>query len=71
MHRKRTQVVSAITGATGMARRTAMVAGERDPPRLAKRRNPHGHHDEADSAKALQGPGRAEHLWAFQQARAL
>ncbi len=71
MPRKRTQVVSEITGVTGMAIRKAILAGERDPQRLAKLRNPHCHHDEDDSAKALQGPWRAEHLFALQHAIAL
>jgi hypothetical protein len=64
MHRKCTQVVSASTGVTGMAILKAILAGERDPPRLAKLRHPHCHHDEADIAKALQGTGRAAHLCA-------
>jgi hypothetical protein len=64
MHRTRTQVVSDLTGVTGMAIRTAIVAGARNPQRLAKRRNPHCHHDEDDIAKALQGPWRAAHLCA-------
>jgi hypothetical protein len=64
MHRKLTQVVSAIPGVTGMAILQAILAGERDPQRLAKRRNPHCHHEEEDIAKALQGPWRAAHLCA-------
>ncbi len=64
MHRKLTQVVSEITGVTGMAILKAIVAGERDPQPLAQRRNPHGHHDADDIATALQGPWRAEHLCA-------
>jgi transposase len=71
MHLTRTQVVSAITGVTGMAILKAIIAGERDPQRLAKLRNPHCHHAEDDIAKALQGPWRAAHLFAFQQAIAL
>ena len=61
---KLTPVVSASTGVTGMAILQASIAGERDPQRLAKLRNPHCHHDEDDIAKALQGPWRAEHLFA-------
>ena len=64
MHRTLTQVVSASTGVTGMAILKAILAGERDPQHLAKLRNPHCHHDEEDIAKALQGPWRAEHLFA-------
>ena len=68
MHRKLTQVVSDITGVPGLALLKAILAGERDPPHLAQRRHPHGHHPEDDIATALQGPGRAEHLLAFRQA---
>ena len=64
MHRTLTQVVSALTGVTGMAILKAIIAGERDPQRLAKLRTPHCHHDEDTIAKALQGPWRAEHLFA-------
>ena len=64
MHCKLTQVVSDITGVTGMAILTAIIVGERDPQRLAKLRTPHCHHDEEDIAKALQGTWRAEHLFA-------
>ena len=68
MHLKLTQVVSEITGVTGMAILKAIIAGERDPQRLAQLRNPHCHHAEDDIAKALQGTWRAEHLFALRQA---
>jgi hypothetical protein len=68
MHLKLTQGVSAIPGVTGLAILRAILAGERAPQRLAKLRTPHGHHPEDDSAKALQGPWRAEHLCALRQA---
>jgi transposase len=68
MNLKLTQVVSAITGVTGMAILKAILAGERDPQRLAKLRNPHCHHTEDDIAEALQGTWRAEHLFALRQA---
>ena len=55
MHRKLPQVVSAITGVTGMAILKAIIAGERAPQRLAKLRTPHCHPDADDIAKALQG----------------
>jgi transposase len=71
MNLKRTQVVSEITGVTGMAILKAILAGERDPQRLAQLRNPHCHHTEDDIAKALQGTWRAEHLCALRQAVAL
>src|SRR3989442_8588386 len=68
MNLKLTQVVSDITGVTGMAIIKAIIAGERDPQRLAKLRNPHCHHDADEIAKALQGTWRAEHLFALRQA---
>ena len=71
MHRTRTHVVSALTGATGMAIRKAIIAGARDPVTLATLRHPHGHHAADDMAKAVQGPWRAAHLCALQQAVAL
>ena len=68
MHLKLTQGVSDITGVTGMAIIKAILAGERDPQRLAKLRNPHCHHDADAIAKALQGTWCAEHLCALRQA---
>jgi hypothetical protein len=68
MNLKLTQVVSDITGATGMAILKALIAGERDPQHLAKLRNPHCPHNADDIAKALQGTWRAEHLFALRQA---
>src|SRR4030095_3197299 len=65
---KLTQVVSEITGGTGMAILKAIIAGERNPHSLVKLRNPHCHHAEDDIAKALQGTWRAEHLFALRQA---
>jgi transposase len=68
MNLKLSQVVSNLTGATGMAILHAIIAGERDPLTLAKLRNPRCQHSEDDIAKALQGTWRAEHLFALQQA---
>jgi len=68
MNLKLTQVVSDLTGVTGMAIIKAIIAGERKPQRLAQLRNPHCHHDTDDIAKALQGNWRAEHLFALRQA---
>jgi transposase len=68
MNLKLTQVVSDMTGVTGMAIIKAIIAGEHNPQRLAQLRNPHCHHDTDDMAKALQGNGRAEHLFALRQA---
>jgi hypothetical protein len=68
MHLKLSQVVSDLTSVTGRAILRAIIAGERDPLPLARLRHPHCQHREAEMAKALQGPWRAEHLFALQQA---
>jgi len=68
MNLKLTQVVSHITGVTGMAILKAILAGERNPQRLAQLRNPHCHYETDDIAKALQGNWRTEHLFALRQA---
>jgi transposase len=71
MNLKRPHVVSDVTGETGMASMRAMLAGERDPVRLARLRNYRCYHDEETIAKALQGQWREEHLFALAQAVAL
>jgi len=71
MHRTRTQGVSDLTGATGMAIIKALLAGARAPPPLAQLRTPHCHHDADAIAKARQGPGRAAPLCALPPAGAL
>jgi transposase len=68
MNLKLTEVVSDINGKTGMAILRAILAGERDPQRLARHRDPRCKHDQATIAKALEGHWRAEHLFALQQA---
>jgi transposase len=71
MNVKLTEVVSDITGATGMAILRAILRGERDPLRLAKFRNRNCKRTEAEIARALQGNWRDEHLFALKQALAL
>ena len=68
MNLKLTEVVSDITGKTGMEILRAILAGERDPQRLALHRDRRCKHDQATIAKALEGHWRAEHLFALQQA---
>jgi transposase len=68
MHLKLTEVVSDITGKTGMTIIRAILAGERDPQRLAIYRDKRCKHDQATIAKALEGHWRAEHRFALQQA---
>jgi transposase len=61
-------VLDDITGATGMKIIRAVLAGERDPRRLAALRHGKCKHDEATIAAALQGDWREEHLFALAQA---
>jgi len=66
-----TQVVSDITGTTGLRILRAIVAGERDPQTLAQLRHERCHASAATIAKALSGHYRAEHVFALKQALAL
>jgi hypothetical protein len=66
-----TQAVKDITGVTGLSIIRAIVAGERDPARLAALRQAGVQKSEAEIAQALSGPYRAEHVFALKQALAL
>lgn len=66
-----TQVLSDITGVTGLAIIRAIVAGERNPQILARLRDPKVRKSEAQIAKALTGNYRPEHVFALKQALAL
>jgi transposase len=66
-----TQVLSDITGETGLAIIRKIVAGDRDPVQLAQMRNPRCQHSEEEIAKALTGNYRPEHVFALKQALAL
>jgi transposase len=66
-----TQVLSDITGSTGLAIIRAIIAGDRDPQHLAHLRDRRCARTEADIAKALTGNYRPEHLFALKQALAL
>jgi transposase len=68
MNLKLQHVVSDVTSVTGMAILKAILAGERDPFTLARLRDRHCQHSEADIARSLQGNWRTEHLFALQQA---
>jgi transposase len=61
-------VLDDITGATGMKIIRAVLAGERDPQRLAALRHGKCKHSEATIAEALRGDWREEHLFALEQA---
>jgi transposase len=67
MNVKLPEVVSDVTGVTGMSIIKAILAGERDPRRLAKRRDRRCKEDEATIAQALEGTWRPEHLFELKQ----
>jgi transposase len=57
------RAVTDMTGTTGMAIVRAIVAGERDPSRLATFRDPRCRKSEAEIAQYLTGNWRQEHLF--------
>jgi transposase len=57
------RAVTDLTGTTGMAIVRAIVAGERDPMRLAQHRHHRCHHSVEQIAKYLTGTWREEHLF--------
>jgi len=66
-----TQVLSDITGETGLAIIRKIVGGDRDPVTLAQLRDPRCQHSEDEIAKALTGNYRPEHVFTLKQALAL
>lgn len=68
MNLKLGNVLSDITGQTGMAIVKAIVAGERSPEKLAEFRDPRCKLDEQTIAKSLQGHWREDHLFELVQA---
>jgi transposase len=68
MNLKLTNVISDITGVTGLLILRDIVAGERDPHKLAAHRNAHCAKSEAEIAKSLEGAYQAEHIFALKQA---
>ena len=63
-----TNVISDISGQTGLKIIRAIIASERDPHKLAKLRNSRCRKSETDIAKALDGHYLPEHIFALQQA---
>jgi hypothetical protein len=61
-------VVSDISGVTGMKILKALITGERDPQVLAALRDPHCQNSVETIAKSLVGNYREEHLFALRQA---
>ena len=61
-------VLTDITGVTGLAMLRAIIAGERDPQRLAEFRQSGCKHSEAEIIKALTGHWDDAHLFVLRQA---
>jgi hypothetical protein len=68
MNLRLTEVVSDISGKTGLRIIRAILDGERNPQALAQLRDPKCARSEADIAAALTGHYRTEHLFALRQA---
>jgi transposase len=68
MNLRLTNVLSDITGVTGLKIIRAIVAGERDGHKLAQFRDERCKKSEAEIAKSLEGHYKREHLFALQQA---
>jgi hypothetical protein len=66
-----TQVLTAMTGATGLAMIRALVAGEREPVHLARFQAPRCASSTEDIAKAVTGHAQPEPVCALKQALAL
>ncbi len=66
-----TNVISDIAGLTGQNIIRAIIAGERDPAKLAKLRHERIRASEAEIAQSLKGNWREEHLFALRQAMTL
>ena len=71
MNLQLTNVITDITGQTGMNIIRAIVAGERNPLELAKHRNYRIKASEVEIAKSLEGTWKAEHLFCLSQALSL
>jgi transposase len=71
MNLKLTNVITDITGQTGMQIIRAILSGEQDPRKLAQFRNPRCKSSAEEIARSLEGTYRPEHLFALQQAVAL
>ncbi len=71
MNLQLSQVLSAITGQTGLLIMRAIVAGEWNPQKLAGLRNWRCQKDETEIAEALTGTWREEHLFVLKQSLAM
>lgn len=68
MNLRLTNVLSDITGVTGMNIIRSIISGERNPQKLAAFREPGCKKDEVEIAKSLEGNYKREHLFSLKQA---
>jgi len=68
MNVRLTNVLSDITGVSGLKMIRAILVGERNPQRLAALREPGCKKSEAEIARSLEGHYKREHLFALKQA---
>jgi len=68
MNVKLTNVISDVTGVTGMLIMRDIVAGQQDPETLARHRDPRCRKSEEEIAKSLHGHYKSEHVFALKQA---
>jgi transposase len=68
MNIKLNEILSDITGVTGMKIIRAIISGERNPVKLASMRDARCNNSKTIIAKALEGNWRSEHIFALQQA---
>jgi transposase len=68
MNLQLSQVITDITGETGLKIIRAIIAGVRDPYKLAHLRDHHCKKSEDEIAKALTGTWRSEHIFVLEQA---
>jgi transposase len=68
MNVRLTNVLSDITGVTGLKIIRAIISGERNPQLLASMREPGCKKSEAEIVKSLEGHYKREHLFALKQA---
>jgi transposase len=68
MNVKLTNVISDITGVTGMSIICDILAGERDPHKLAEHRDFRCRKSKEEIAKSLEGNYKPEHVFALKQA---
>jgi len=71
MNLQLSQVLTDVTGETGLRIIRAIVVGERNPYKLAALRNYRCKKDEEEIAKALTGTWRQEHLFVLEQSLSL